>query len=195
MPLLKGYLIIVTGCMFAGKTTYIISENNRLKRIGKRVLMINYPLDVRFSTESKIVSHDLMGTECVMTNSLNEQDLCKHGVNLNDYDAIIVNEAQFFPNLCENVLKWCDKMKKYVIISGLDGNYKREPFGEMMYLISHCDEYVKLKALCVECCDGTEGIFTWKTKNRDKQIVDIGGTEMYVALCREHYNTKANSFD
>lgn len=195
MPQLKGYLVVVAGCMFAGKTTYIISEHNRLKHIGKRVLMINYSLDVRFSTESKIVTHDLAGTECVMTDSLEENDLQQRGINLNEYDAVIVNEAQFFSHLCKNVLKWCDDMNKYVVVSGLDGDYKRQPFGEIMYLLPHCDEYIKLKALCVECSDGTDGIFTWKTKDRNKEIVDIGGTDMYISLCRVHYNKKVNSCD
>jgi len=185
----NGYLKIVVGCMFSGKTSYIIKESLAWKSIGKRVLMINYVLDTRYST-SRVVSHDRNGVECIMVPSIDQEQLKNIGVEIDGYDVIIVDEAQFFENLRGNIRLWCDKMKKIVVVSGLDGDYKRNNFGNIYELISDCDEYVKLKAYCAQCKNGTYGIFTQKKNigTTNDSIVDIGGHDKYEPLCRAHYN-------
>jgi thymidine kinase len=105
---------------------------------------------------------------------------------LNNYDVILINEGQFFNKLRDNVLNWCDRMKKIVVVSGLDGNFKRGKFGEMVDLIPDCDEIIKLKAYCSLCKDGTEALFSWKT-TKNNNLIDIG-TDNYIPLCRYHYN-------
>jgi thymidine kinase len=181
-----GYLKIVVGCMFSGKTTYIIRELNKWKSIGKKVIVINYSADHRYTDEDKVVSHDRCSVDCVMidsfTSDINNQ--------IQDYDVVLVNEGQFFKNLNQNVRKWCDDMKKIVIVNSLDGDYRREEFGEILKLIPNCDEIIKLKALCTKCSDGTDAIFTWKLCNNNPNtddIIDIG-VDKYVPLCRKHHN-------
>ena len=177
----EGYLKLIIGCMFSGKTSSIIAECTRWKSIGMNVLVINYDLDKRYSDKDMAITHDKNGIDCTML-----RELSNH--NVNDYDVILVNEGQFFGDLKENVLQWCDEMKKIVIVSGLDGDYLRKPFGQILELIPYADDYIKLKAYCVMCKDGTEGIFTWKTIDRDPQaVVDIG-TDKYIPVCRKHYN-------
>lgn len=175
-----GYLQIISGCMFSGKTSHIIRETKKWKSIGKKVLTINYHLDLRYSN-NKIVSHDNFGIDCMMVDEID------HKVNkiINKYDVIVINEAQFFDNLKLNVIHWVDDLKKIVIVSGLDGDFHRNKFGEILDLIPFCDDYIKLKAFCSLCKDGTSALFSLKTKSLDK-LIDIG-TEQYIPVCRKHY--------
>lgn len=181
-----GYLKIVIGCMFSGKTTYIIRECKKWQSIGKNVLIINYSLDRRYTNDDKLVSHDRYSTDCVMIDKITPELTKK----IELYDVILINEGQFFKDLNQNVRRWCDDMKKIVVVSGLDGDYLRGKFGEILDLIPDCDELIKLKALCSLCRDGTDAPFTWKTKDNsiDKDdVVDIG-VDKYIPLCRKHYN-------
>jgi thymidine kinase len=82
-------------------------------------------------------------------------------------------------------------MKKIVIVSGLHGDFLRRKFGEMLDLIPDCDEVIKLDALCILCNDGTPASFTWKIIDNtinSGDIIDIGGADKYIPLCRKHYN-------
>lgn len=182
----NGYLKIVTGCMFSGKTTYIIRECKKWQSIGKHVLMINYALDRRYSDQDKVVSHDKYSVDCMMVDKFTP----KLSKKIESYDVILINEGQFFPDLKVNVHHWCDELKKIVVVSGLDGDFMRGKFGEILDLIPDCDDHIKLKAYCSMCKDGTDAVFTWKVKDRPTDcnvVVDIG-TDKYVPLCRKHYN-------
>lgn len=184
----NGYLKIVTGCMFSGKTSYIIRECKKWQSIGKNVLIINYDLDRRYSEKDQIVSHDKFKIDCVMISELD--------IDISEYDVVLINEAQFFSQLKDHVNYWCDELKKIVVVSGLDGDYLRGKFGEVLDLIPYCDEFIKLKAYCSICKDGTDAIFTWKTSNNTdiKNIVEIG-VHNYVPLCRKHYNLERNKIN
>ena len=182
----SGYLKIVTGCMFAGKSAYIIREYKKWKSIGFNVLTLNYAGDIRYSTEHKIVSHDQESVNCLMIETLTD------GLSetIKSYNVILINEAQFFTNLKKYVNYWTDDLKKIVVVSGLDGDYMREKFGEILDLIPYADQYIKLKAYCTLCADGTDALFSWKKTGRSldpKNIIDIG-TDKYEPLCRKHYN-------
>lgn len=183
-----GYLKIITGCMYAGKTSAVINECRKWESIGLRVLVVNHSLDVRYSSGNKVVSHNKNSIDCVMIDNF-APDFNKQ---VNKYDVIIVDEAQFFKDLRVNVLHWCDKLKKMVIICGLNGDYQRNKFGEILDLVPDCDDFIRLKALCTKCGDGTSAVFTWKlsqTQNIDNIEV---GTDNYTALCRNHYNEAKN---
>lgn len=181
-----GYLKLVVGCMFSGKTTYIIRECQKWKSIGKNVLMINYAQDKRYSDKDEVVSHDKNSVDCLMiekfTDDLNEI--------VKSYDVILINEAQFFKKLASTVRKWVDEFKKIVVVSGLDGDYMRGKFGEVLDLVCDSDDIVKLRALCSKCKNGKEALFTWKMvdnpTNREV-LIDIG-VDKYLPLCRKHYN-------
>ena len=105
-----------------------------------------------------------------------------------DYDVIMINEAQFFVGLRENVIRWCDVLKKVVIVSGLDGNFMREKFGEQIDLVPHCDKVKKLTAFCSMCNNGNKAIYTWKLEDNQTTNIEVG-TDKYIALCRQHYNS------
>ena len=103
-----------------------------------------------------------------------------------DAKVVIIEEAQFYPDLVEFVLEAVEVYEKHIIVAGLDGDASRKPFGKLLDLIPYADSIVKLKALCKICNDGTEALFTSK-KIHDNATVDIGGSDKYEALCRRHF--------
>jgi thymidine kinase len=178
----SGYLKLYIGCMFAGKSSEIIAECRRRLAIGQKVLGINFAEDSRYSNEDYIVNHNKEKIHCIKINKLSDVPL--NEIESNDF--IFIDEGQFFPDLVENVLKWVNKMNKSVYVFGLDGDFKREPFGHILELIPQCDEIIKLKAFCIMCKDGTSGLFTHRVSGGNKQI--LIGNDIYISLCRTHYN-------
>ena len=97
----------------------------------------------------------------------------------------MIDEGQFFPDLKEYVVKWCEEYKKNIIVIGLDGDYKRNPFGQILDLIPIADNVMKLKAMCKLCSDGTEALFTHRLTTEDEQV--LIGNSNYIPVCRQHY--------
>jgi thymidine kinase len=176
MPSINLYM----GCMYSGKTSELIREQRRQQKIGRNILCINYSDDNRYSNDNYIVSHNEDKIKCVKI-----KNLCDLSENIiNSSDAIFIDEGQFFSDLKEYVIKWCEQLNKDIYIIGLDGDFKRQPFGDILNLIPYCDNVVKLKALCTMCNDGTEALFSHRLINTKDQI---SINNYYVALCRKHY--------
>ena len=171
---------IYVGCMFSGKTSQLIREYKRWRKIGKSVLCINYAQDDRYGDDEFMYSHNMEKAKCVRANNL--FDVSEN--ILKDSDIIMINEGQFFSDLVEFCTKWCDNHNKNIIVCGLDGNFQRKPMGQINELISICDNIEKLKALCDICKDGTSALFSWRNTNNQDQIVI--GTD-YIPVCRKHY--------
>lgn len=168
-------IVLYLGCMFAGKTTELIREADRYSSIGKKVLMINHSFDNRYSDE-EMMTHSRWGRKCTFLSKLPEQV---------DEDVIVVNEGQFFTGLVDFCLLQAEKYGKIVIVGALDGDYKREKFGEALDLVRYCDSVIKLKAYCKLCNVPTLAIFTKKISGSNEQI-DIG-VDQYLPVCRKHY--------
>lgn len=176
-----GSIKIMLGSMFSGKTTEIIRECNRWNSIGKNVLCINYDQDTRYGDDDKVYSHTKEHFRCKKANLLSD-------VSLDDIinaDIILINEGQFFSDLIEYCVKWCETYNKNILVSGLDGDFQRNPFGKILDLIPYADSVIKLPALCHLCKNGTEAYFTCRLSGEKEQIVI--GSDNYVALCRSHY--------
>ena len=178
---IEGRLDLIIGPMFSGKSTELIRKIRLAKIINKKVLVIKPIIDIRYKND-KIVSHSFEQEECLTIEKLKDIDYL-----IKQYDLIIVDEGQFFPDLKEYVLKWVDKDNKKVIVGGLDGGHKRNKIGEILDLIPYSDSCMKINSLCKKCNDGTPGIFTYRTNNSEEQV-QIGGAESYMPLCRKHYN-------
>ena len=156
-------LKLTLGCMYAGKTTALIHE---------RSLHQNYiVLDYGLTTEQFMVSHDDIKIQCMKTHSLSYSD-----VEL--FDTIFINEAQFFKGLV-SFIKECLHKHKNVYVYGLDGDFKQESFGEMSQLIPLCDEYVKLYATCT--C-GKRASFSKRLSENKEQYLP---NDIYRPSCRE----------
>ena len=173
---------IVIGCMFSGKTSYImnIAKMNRL--IGKKVLIINFLEDTRYGSNKEIFTHDNNSMECFPCSK--DLNTIKDNVKQQSFDIICINEAQFFTNL----LSFClDLVNSSVIyVCGLDGDYMKNPFGEILSLIPHSESVIKLNAICMICRDGTSASFTKRIVESDEQVL-IGSQESYLPVCRKCY--------
>lgn len=174
-------LNIVVGCMFSGKTSELLRECRRRMHNNQKVIVINYIDDKRYTEEDYIVSHNLEKIKCIRTRNLGdipEEEIKK-------VDFIFIDEGQFFTDLKQYVTMWCDSYKKNITVAGLDGDFKREPFGQILELIPKCDNIIKLKALCNICKDDTEGLFTMRLSNENTQVSI--GVDNYISVCRKHY--------
>jgi thymidine kinase len=175
---MSGRLEIIVGNMFSGKSTELIRRINVTKSIDKKCLVINYIHDNRYDNNS-VATHDNNKINCLKVNKLSD-------VNVENYDAIFIDEGQFFTDLLDAVTHWVDILDKYVVVSGLDGDAYRKPFGDIIKLIPICDQINKLTAYCNICKDGTLAPFTKKITN-DHVIIDIGGSDKYLPVCRKCY--------
>jgi len=174
-------LELIIGPMFSGKSSELIRKIRLAKTINKKVLVIKPLIDNRYDN-SKIVSHAFESETCETVEKLELLDN-----KINNYDLIVIDEGQFFPDLKHYVLQWVEKNKKDVIIGGLDGDFKRQPIGQILDLIPYANKCHKINSLCKKCNDGTEANFTHRFASTNVNQVLVGGTETYMPLCRKHY--------
>ena len=179
----SGYLEIILGSMYSGKSSRLVEIYKQCNFCNIPVMAINHVIDNRYDN-NLLSTHDKIKIPCI------KSDLLKNiwpSDELLSADVILINEGQFFSDIVETVLELVEKQKKRVYICGLDGDFKRERIGNLLDLIPHCDEISKLKSLCSECKDGTHGIFSFRTTDEKDQVVI--GSDIYKPLCRSCYNT------
>ncbi len=177
---------VIIGPMFSQKTTELIRRGIVYHSIGVKVLYINHAFDVRTSEGKDFSTHNSTITE-IPFDSLKVSNLSECDVK--DAAVILIDEAQFFSNLTDTVRKWCEIDRKIVILAGLDGNFKREPFGEILNIIPLANTVTKLASVCISCVGKgkiTDALFSKKLGNNGN-IIDIGASEKYIPVCRECY--------
>lgn len=183
----EGRLELIMGPMFSGKTTEAMRRVELYRQQGKRVMAINHEINKRYGS-NVIHSHD----KKEINNCFSLGDL----YHLYDYlrkeydeaDVLFVEETQFFSNAYDFIRNAVDIDGKIVVAAGLDGDYKREPFGDMNRLVSMADEVVKLHALCSVCRDGTLAPFTMRVSKTNSSVVSVGGMGDYEGVCRSCFN-------
>lgn len=183
----SGYLELLIGPMFAGKSSELIRLSKLYKVLGKNILIIHHQMDNRYST-TDIVTHNQ--TSVPATFSVDKLSSI-HSEQIKMSDVILIDEIQFFPDALIMIKKWVDEDKKTVIVSGLDGDFMRRPFGDILQLIPLADKVRKLSALCMKCSDGTLAHFSQR-KDLDivptgDQVMVVGHSDIYEAVCRKHY--------
>ena len=180
---MPGKLELIYGPMFSGKTTKLIERFNDLKTFRK-CLCINYALDNRYST-NKIVSHDQIEIDCIIITNFEE---LFSKTNFNDFmeaQWILVNEAQFFSNL-KIWTEFCIKiLNKNLIVSGLDLDYKRNQFGELLDLKKMATQIYKMSGKCGNTNCINFSVFSHRV-SCNKELILIGTNE-YIALCKNCY--------
>lgn len=178
-----GSIKLILGCMYSGKTTELIREWERAQSIDIRSLVINFDEDIRYGTDDFIHSHSGKKAACIRVKKLEDvsDELIHKARN------IFINEGQFFSDLVPYVQKWCENKSyhKDVVVSGLDGDFKRKKFGTILDLIPIADEVHKVKAFCSLCKDGTEALFSMRVTDEKEQKVI--GSDNYIPVCRAHY--------
>jgi thymidine kinase len=177
-------LEIVVGPMFSGKTSYALAYVRRQRAIGKRVLVIKPNIDNRYSNESIMITHDGDAVKCMNWDV--KVPLCSFNA-ANEYDCIVIEEGQFFEHLHHACYGLVFDFKKDVLLVGLDGDSKRNKFGEILDCIPYATTLTKLNSLCCVCRDGTLAPYTKRVNAEDNaQQVDVGGAEKYIAVCLDH---------
>lgn len=170
---------VIIGAMFSGKTTELFRRINREIIAGNKTVVFKYTNDTRYGREHLAHSHDGHTLKAIPISSFVNHDI------RGDIKVIGVDEGQFI----EGLVEFCDyhaNQGRTVIVSGLDADYKREPFQRMIDLIPKAEHVIKLHSICV-CCKDRHGTFSKKILIEDDLIEDIGGADKYISVCRKCY--------
>jgi len=172
---MKGTIEIITGCMFAGKSTELLC---RVEESKLNVLFIKPKLDSRYN-KGTINTHSGKKIDALVVNSLTDVFS-----KLNHIDLIAIDEAQFFDtSIAEDCIK-LSNMGINVLIAGLEFDYLHQKFESMITLLSIADSITRLKAICVEC--GNPAIHSHRIVNEKSKIL-VGHKDYYEPLCTECY--------
>jgi thymidine kinase len=183
----SGYLELFIGPMFSGKTTRLVQLYKTYTYIRKKIAVINYADDKRYH-DTLLSTHDKEMIPCILSHTLG--DLWNDTTNesyaaVREADVILINEGQFFPDLFDTVISMVETGGKCVYIAGLDGDFLRGKFGQLLDLIPYCDNLTKLQSLCSICKNGNKAIFSHRVSTETTQVVI--GSDNYIPLCRSCY--------
>ena len=193
MDFSDGKLEIVLGTMFSGKTKYILSQILVFANKRFKILYINIEFDNRsesaFSTHNPFInSKEYENKENIKKNVTMIKRKNLESIDFKPYDIVIIDEAHFFQDLV-NFTHQLLKNKKYVIIASLIADFKGNKFGNIYDLIPICDDIKRLQAYCEICAQEESyrvAIYS-KRMGDSKETIEIGGSEKYIPVCREHY--------
>ena len=175
----SGWIEVITGSMFSGKTEELIRRLKRANFANLKVEIFKPVIDTRYS-ESKVVSHD---SNAIISSQV--ESASNISLMANNVDVVGIDEAQFFDN---GLVEVCNRLADSgirVIVAGLDMDYKGNPFGPIPALISIAEYVTKVHAICMRC--GNLAHYSYRKSDTDK-IVLLGEKDIYEALCRNCYN-------
>jgi thymidine kinase len=179
MPKDTGWIEVITGCMFSGKTEELIRRLRRAQIAKQQVKIFKPKIDTRFADDS-IVSHSEQSLPSIQIKDINEAMELSH-----DAQVIGIDEAQFFS---EDIIKVCTELAdkgKRVIVAGLDQDYRGIPFEPIPYLLAIAEYITKSHAICVECGNPADKT---QRKTTSSERVIVGASDIYEARCRKcHY--------
>ncbi|MBU5676561.1 thymidine kinase [Alkaliphilus sp. MSJ-5] len=179
----NGSIEMIVGPMYAGKSEELIRRVNRSKIANLKVLSFKPAIDSRYSTEH-ITSHNGKQLECISVTSASE--VLKY-IESEEFDVLAIDEVQF---LGEDIVDICQKaanMGKRVICSGLDMDFRGEPFQVVPSLMAIAEYITKLTAVCMKCkmpATRTQRIVNGQPAKYDDPIIMVGAKESYEARCR-----------
>lgn len=171
----KGYIEVICGSMFSGKTEELIRRLKRAKFANQRVEIFKPKLDVRYSEED-VVSHD--------SNAIRSTPVDSSGNILlmaADVDVVGIDEAQFFDQNLVDVCRQLADNGVRVIVAGLDMDYRGVPFGPMPALMATAEYVTKVHAICVRCGNLAHHSHRLTT---DEKLVMLGEKDTYEPICR-----------
>ena len=182
LPKDTGWIEVITGCMFSGKTEELIRRLRRAQIAKQKVKIFKPRIDARYS-ENSIVSHNEQSLPSILIDDIIE--VLKHS---DDAQVIGIDEAQFFN---ESVIHICNSLAskgKRVIVAGLDQDYTGKPFEPMPQLLAIAEYITKQHAICVVCGNPADKT---QRKTTESERVIVGAANIYEARCRKcHYIPK-----
>jgi len=170
----SGSLHIILGPMFSGKTTRLMDDI----KAHTNYVVVNYAGDRRYD-DQLLSTHDKRMCPCIQAYDLTS---ISHKEDVITASAIFINEAQLFGDLYDIVLEWVEKDRKDVYVYGLDGDFRREIFGDIYRLLPLCNSVVKLAGQCA-ICGNAKSLFSKRVSKDIEQIVI--GTDIYKPVCRD----------
>jgi thymidine kinase len=176
----SGWIEVVCGSMFSGKTEELIRRVKRGKIARQEVKIFKPSVDVRYHKKN-VVSHDMSEIQSIPVAS--SKEILQHIAP--EDDIIAVDEAQFFDNDLPEVCNTIANLGKRVIVAGLDMDFKGLPFGPMPQIIAMAEYVSKVKAICVDC--GNLAHFSHRLAE-GQDVVLLGEKKEYIPLCRNCFN-------
>lgn len=182
--MMNGYLEIITGGMFSGKSSELIRRVTRAQYAKKRVQLFKPVIDNRYS-DNHVVSHDRHALEA--ENLVHIEDILARVHP--ETDVVAIDELHFFePNATITAIESLIAAGKKVIGAGLDMDFAGHPFGAIPYLMAVADEVDKIRAICIRC--GSKAYISQRLVNGEPaastdQQIEVGGVERYEARCRK----------
>ena len=171
----RGWIEVICGSMFSGKTEELIRRLKRVKIANLKAEIFKPTIDTRYD-ENNVVSHD--SNIIQSTPVSNSQNIL---LMANNVDVVGIDEAQFFDNEIANVCETLAKQGIRVIVAGLDMDYLGNPFGQMPNLLAKADYITKLHAICVKC--GHIANISYRKTAQEGQVL-VGEKDIYEPRCR-----------
>jgi thymidine kinase len=182
LPKDTGWIEVITGCMFSGKTEELIRRLRRAQIAKQKVKIFKPRIDARYS-ENSIVSHNEQSLPSILIDDIIE--VLNHA---DDAQVIGIDEAQFFN---ESIVHICNSLAakgKRIIVAGLDQDYTGKPFEPMPQLLAIAEYITKQHAICVVCGNPADKT---QRKTSESERVIVGAANIYEARCRKcHYIPK-----
>ncbi|MDA3817394.1 MAG: thymidine kinase [Prolixibacteraceae bacterium] len=180
----RGWIEVICGSMFSGKTEELIRRLNRARIAKQQVEIFKPVVDVRYSEED-VVSHDETSIRSTPVDTASNIILLA-----GDVDVVGIDEAQFFD---EGLIEVCNKLANMgirVIVAGLDMDFKGEPFGPIPRIAAVAEYVTKVHAICMRC--GSLANFSHRLST-DEKLVVLGEKKEYEPLCRECFQKALNN--
>jgi thymidine kinase len=182
----SGWVHVICGCMFCGKTDEMLRLLRRFSIAGRRVILVKPRLDTR-TDEVTVVSRSGAQHQAVSVGSSAEIEAL-----VGEADIVAVEEGQFFDEGLPEVAERLADAGKQVLVTGLDRDFRGIPFGPMPRLMALADQVTKLTAICVLCGEPatrTQRLIDGAPAPADSPLIVIGGMgdETYEARCRLHH--------
>lgn len=184
----KGWIEVITGPMFAGKSEELIRRIKRLEYAHKKTLVFKPKIDNRYS-ENEIVSHSKIKTRSI--NIETAQDILKYVDR--DTEAVVIDEVQFLDHEIVHVVEDLANRGIRVIVAGLDRDFRGEPFQNMPELLALAEDVTKLTAICMRCgapATRTQRSVNGEPASYDDPIIIVGASESYEPRCRHCHEVK-----
>lgn len=182
LQLKDGWIEVISGSMYAGKTEELIRRIKRIEYAKKDVIVFKPKIDNRYS-ENEVVSHNNGRTKSIIISE--SKDIYNYLHTL-PY-AVAIDEVQFFDKGILEVCEYLADKGVRVIVAGLDRDFRGEPFGVMPDLLARAEYVTKLNAICQVCgapATRTQRIIDGKPAKYDDPIILVGAKEQYEARCR-----------
>ena len=190
----QGWLEVITGVMFSGKSEEMIRRVRRALIARRRVQVFKSALDDRYHGIGHVSSHDGSGVDAVAVRSSLEVAELVHP----DSQVIAIDEVQFLDDGIVEVLTALADRGARVIVAGIDMDFRGEPFGPMPRILALAEQVDKLHAICMQCghsATRNQRLVNGEPAPYESPVVQVGGHESYEARCRRCHQVPSATRD